>query len=93
MSVAPGTSNRSRALKPKLLLDLFASFFLLVNKISRMSGSGRHYTLLKMRILEKAYTFKSSLTSLTIFIEPVLEMINHFLLVQKQFHSISSVLW
>ena len=47
MSVAPGTSNSSRAIKSKLLLDLLAWFFLLVNKISRVAGSGRHYTLLE----------------------------------------------
>ncbi len=79
VSAAPGTSTSSRELKSKLLLDSLASLFLLVNKISRVTGSGKHDMLLEtisVRRIKLDMVFNY-------FIESILEMINHFLLVNN----------
>ncbi len=77
--VAPGLGNSSRELKSKLLLDSLTSLFLLVNKISRVMGPGKPDMLLETINLGR---IKIDIV-FNYFIESVLEIINHFLIVNN----------
>ena len=77
-----GSAVPNRELKSKLLLDSIKTLFLLINKVSRLTGAKSFNT--SNSLLEKINMKRVKLDVVfNFFIDSILEIINHFLLLNN----------